>query len=205
MTRRDVAAAVTAVALCTACGSRERITVAVTFANSWRVGAEPLTAAEQAALKQAALDAIRLAFSGFDVRVSEEPSREARAIRVEDTPYGSMQLFGATGVTYPTARTSSVRMDVLANAELAAVHCHDVAHCPAAPRAALVEGLGRGIGATAAHELGHQAGFHFALDSGCDDCYDGGTSTSYAHFFGTKRWSDRALQIMKRTIRPEGR
>jgi hypothetical protein len=73
------------------------------------------------------------------------------------------------------------------------------------PRAALVDGLGRGVGATAAHELGHQAGFRFALDSRCDDCYDGRASTSYAHFFGRMHWSDPALQIMVRTLpRREG-
>jgi hypothetical protein len=64
----------------------------------------------------------------------------------------------------------------------------------------LLDGFGKGIGATAAHELGHQAGFSFAIDSHCDDCYDGNTSTGYNHFFGTKHWSDRAMQIMRRVL-----
>src|SRR5215468_1484515 len=95
------------------------LTVAVTFVNSWRIGAEPLTEAEQTHVKQAALDAMRIAFAGFDVEVAEQPSGGSRIIRVEDTPFGRRLDFGATGVTYPASRTSSVRFDVLANVELA--------------------------------------------------------------------------------------
>ena len=196
-TRRLFAAAVV---LAMACRSTpEPLGVAVTFANTWRVGSDVLTTEERSRLTRAALDAMRDAFSGFDVVIAEAPSG-ARLIRVEDTPAVRMPFFGAAGVTYPAARTSSVRFDVLATLELALVHCRDFAHCAAMPRGALIDGLGRGVGATAAHELGHQAGFRFALDSRCDDCYDGNASTSYAHFFGQKHWSDRALQIMNRTL-----
>src|SRR5262249_40874335 len=168
----------------------------------WKIAGEPLTGAEQSTLKQTAIDVMRRAFTGFDVNVDETGSG-ARTIRVEDTPYGRM-LFGAAGVTYPAAHVSSVRFDVLANLELAAVQCRDIMQCPAMPRDRLVEGLGRGVGATAAHELGHQAGFRFGLDSHCSDCYDSRESTSYAHFFGPLHWSDRALQIMKRTLPRKG-
>ena len=177
----------------------EPLRVAITFANTWRVAGDELTAQERSRLAAAALDAMRAAFSGFDVMIVEAPSG-ARLIRVEDTPAVRTPFFGVAGVTYPAARTSSVRFDVLANLELAVVRCRDVAHCAAMPRGALVDGLGRGVGATAAHELGHQAGFRFALDSGCDDCYDGGASASYAHFFGRQHWSDRALHIMRQTL-----
>ncbi|HJZ72061.1 MAG TPA: hypothetical protein VKE51_09975 [Vicinamibacterales bacterium] len=183
---------------------RAPLTVAMMFTNSWRVGGELLTQAEQARLEQAAFDAMRAAFTGFDLVVAERPSDGARTIRVEDTPYGRRLDFGATGVTYPASRTSSVRFDVLANVELAVLHCRDISHCPGASRAALVEGLGRGVGATAAHELGHQSGFEFTHDSRCDDCYDGTASTSYAHFFGSKHWSAAALEIMRRTLHPTG-
>jgi hypothetical protein len=185
------------------CSHREPLTVAVAFENSWQVGAVALSAPEQARVRQAALATMREAFAGFDVTFVEMP-RGPRLIRVEDTPYGRMQFFGAAGVTYPASYASSVRFDVLANLELAAVQCRDFAHCPAIPRDRLVEGLGRGVGATAAHELGHQAGFRFGLDSRCGDCYDSNESSSYAHFFGPLRWSDRALQIMRRTLRQKG-
>ena len=71
--------------------------------------------------------------------------------------------FGAAGATYPASRVSSARLDVLWNAELAAVGCTDLSHCTKT-RPELLTGLGRGIGATGSHELGHQAGLSFATD-----------------------------------------
>jgi len=198
---RWLVAAVSVVAAVSCTSPRQPLRVAVTFANTWTVGGEGLAAEERSRIMHQALDTMRSAFSEFDVVVAEAPSaNRARVIRVEDTPAVRTPFFGAAGVTYPAARTSSVRFDVLANLELALVHCRDFARCATMSRGALVEGLGRGIGATAAHELGHQAGFRFAVDSPCDDCYDGATSTSPAHFFGQKHWSDRALLIMKRTL-----
>ena len=202
--RRAIAAILVSLSTVSCTQPAAPLTVAMRFANSWRIGGEPLTQAEQAQLKQAALDAMRSAFRGFDLIVGEQPSRSAREIRVEDTPYGRRPDFGATGVTYPASRTSSVRFDVLANVELAVVQCRTISDCPGTSRAALIEGLGRGVGATAAHELGHQRGLEFTRDSRCDDCYDGTASTSYAHFFGSKHWSDAALEVMKRTLRPKG-
>jgi hypothetical protein len=60
----------------------------------------------------------------------------------------------------------------------------------------MVDALGRGVGATAAHELGHQAGLGFSRDHTCDDCYDGSSAKSRAHFFGEKHWSPEALRMM---------
>jgi hypothetical protein len=201
--RAGALAVVLATAWVASCRSRDQpVIVSVVFANSWRAGAEVLSAADQEQIRRAALATLRAAFAGFDVKVGEARAG-ARVVRVEDTPYGRMQ-FGAAGVTYPVAYASSVRFDVLANLELAAVQCRDFAHCAALPRERLVEGLGRGVGATAAHELGHQAGFRFGLDSACSDCYDSSNSSSYAHFFGPLHWSDRARQIMTRTLPQKG-
>ncbi|HKB09592.1 MAG TPA: hypothetical protein VKD69_03020 [Vicinamibacterales bacterium] len=196
---RITALLVAAASLLASCRSAPRpLTVAITFENTWKVGGEALSAGEQALVRRAAVDAMRAAFQGFDVRIAEG-STGARTVRVEDTPYGRLN-FGAAGVTYPAAYVSSVRFDVLANLELAAVQCRDFAHCPAMPRQRLVEGLGRGVGATAAHELGHQAGLRFGLDSRCADCFDSRNSASFEHFFGPLHWSERARQIMTRTL-----
>lgn len=66
----------------------------------------------------------------------------------------------------------------------------------------LVEALARGIGATAAHELGHQYGLGFTHDVSCSDCYDGGTSDTRAHYFGPLHWSQRAQEEMKKVLPP---
>ena len=118
---------------------------------------------------------------------------------------GEMAVAGAVGVTYPVTTVSTVHPDALYLAELAATRCADLDGCATKTRAQLLEGLGRGIGATAAHELGHQAGLHFSRDARCVECYDGNTATTNMHFFGIKHWSPEALTIMRREIRSRGR
>ena len=181
-----------------ACRSRP-MNVGVTFDTSWTFGSATLDHSDQAIVKAATFTSLRQAFTGFDLRFAETDQAE-RLIRVEDTPYGSKLAFGAVGMTYPASLGSSVRIDVLFFAELSAAKCTDVDRCTKT-RAELWDGLGRGVGATAAHELGHQAGyFRFARDSPCDDCYDGRWSGTATHFFGTKHWSPEAFAIMNSVL-----
>src|SRR5262249_23754934 len=181
-----------------ACRPAAPVDVGVTFTNSWRINGDPLTESEQARIRQTTLATLARAFDGFRFRFSEGRTG-ARRITIEDTPDGP-RLYAA-GLTYPASTSSSVRFDMVYRLELMAVHCHGLETCEAKTRAELVDGLGRGLGATAAHELGHQAGLGFSHDAGCDDCYDGSASTSYAHFFGDKHWSDRALQRLRAAMR----
>src|SRR5205814_9033601 len=173
----------------------------VAWVNRGRAADERRTAEERAIGGRTAFGRLRRAFDGFAVRFEEGIERgSARSSRVEDTPYGRPALlFGAAGVTYPAARVSSVRFDVLVNEELAAASCASLARCTRT-RAEMLDGLGRGIGATGAHELGHQAGLGFARDAPCDDCYDSKSSATSAHFFGRKHWSDVALARMRGTL-----
>lgn len=70
-------------------------------------------------------------------------------------------------------------------------------------RAELVTALGRGIGATGAHALGHQGGFNFTPDvKGCLDCYDSVSAVSRVYLFGALHWSDRAREVMRRVLPP---
>lgn len=175
------------------------ISVGVVFDNFWNLGKQTLTESEKALLKETAFQTLRSAFAGFSVRFSEGPSGD-RVIKVGETAYGSSFYFGTVGMTYPNARISSVQFDVLRNLELTVSGCEDIVACETKTRKEMVEGLGRGVGATCAHELGHQAGFWFALDSPCNDCYDGLASKSDKHFFGRKHWSPDALAIMRRVL-----
>lgn len=179
------------------------IDVAVAFDNPWTLGGDTFSLSEQSIVKAAALDTLRRAYRGFDVRFAERASGD-RLIRVEETPYAptpSLRAPGAAGVTYPASNVSSVRIDILLAEELSAAGCRDLRSC-ARPRAEMLEGLGHGIGATAAHELGHQVGIRFVRDARCDDCYDGSRSASSAHFFGPQRWSPDAAAAMKRLLPP---
>jgi hypothetical protein len=189
------------------CTSRSKpLRVSVVFENSWIriLDNEMLTDQEKSLVKNTALQTLRSAYRGFGVQFSDEPSG-ARLIRVEDTPYGtygpgSVVYYGAVGMTYPVVTVSSVRSDALYVAELAAARCRDIISCTSKTREQLLEGLGKGIAATAAHELGHQVGLHFSRDSRCDDCYDSHSANTYVHFFGTKRWSADAMTIMRRVL-----
>jgi len=183
--------------------ARAPVNVAVRFDNPWILGADTFDPADQHVIKSAALDTLRHAFASFDVRFAERPSAD-RLIRVEETPYTAtptLRAPGAAGMTYPASTVSSVRIDVLLAQELAAARCRDMRSCLKSRRE-LLEGLGRGIGATAAHELGHQAGIRFVTDVPCDDCYDGGRA-SPAHFFAVKHWSADAAARMKRLLPPQ--
>jgi hypothetical protein len=174
------------------------------FENGWMHGLGLLTDREQALIRDTAMQTLRSAFTGFAMQFSNALSGE-RLIRIEETSYGrygttSAVHPGAVGVTYPVAMVSSVHPDALSYAELTAAHCQAFTGCVTKTREQLLEGLGRGIGATAAHELGHQAGLEFSRDLQCDDCYDGHRADTVVHFFGVKRWSPAALVILKRLL-----
>lgn len=186
--------------------ARGPIDVAVAFDNPWTLGGNRFSPADQSIVKTVALETLRHAYRGFDVQFAERASGD-RLIRVEETPYAtapSLRAPGAAGMTFPASRISTVRIDVLLASELSAAGCREVHGCTTS-RAALLEGLGRGIGATGAHELGHQVGIRFVRDVACDECYDGSRSTSATHFFGTKHWSADAAAAMNRLLPPAAR
>jgi hypothetical protein len=179
--------------------------VGVVFENGWKLGDETLTEREQSLVKSTAVQILRSAYNGFNVQFRDGPSGD-RLIKVEDTPYASYAPgaiaypIPAVGTTFPMALISSVRLDALYSVELAVAQCRDITGCETKTREELLRGLGRGVGATAAHELGHQGGLNFSRDSRCDDCYDGHTANAYVHFFGAKHWSNTALMIMRRAL-----
>jgi hypothetical protein len=178
-------------------GSPQPLTVAVNFQNSWTFDGVALTGPEIHVVQSAALKTLRDAYAGFRLQFMEAASGP-RVITVEDTPYSSPVYLGATGITYAASFGSSVRADVLFRLMLSAAACPDFTTCRK-PRDELLRAFGRGLGATAAHELGHQTGFRFARDSRCEDCYDG-RATSSGHFFGHKHWSAEAEAIMRRVL-----
>jgi hypothetical protein len=177
--------------------------VALMFEDDWRIGSLPMTEDERRLVQRVALRTLETAYAGFDVQFGGDGER---VIRVENARYvspgpGAMAVAGAVGVTYPVFRESTVHPETLFGAELLAAGCPELDACATKSRQQLLEGLGHGIGATAAHELGHQAGLRFSRDSLCDECYDGHRATTYVHFFGVKRWSTDALSVMRRELR----
>ena len=199
-----VAVAVSLVMMATVSCASKTASVGVVFENDWQLGAEMLTPQEQSIVRRTALQTLQHAFMDFGLFVSE--GRGADRLLVVDKGYvAGLRQAGQpapVGETYPFALVSMVHVEETFHALLAVACCDEIAARRKKTRAEIVEALGRGIGSTAAHELGHQAGFMFAVDSDCDDCYDSHTSKTYEHFFGTKHWSGRALPIMRRVLPP---
>ena len=181
-----------AVASAIACAPAPPVRVGLVFGDDWALGRVVLTGDEQQRIKTATLTTLRRAFDRFDVDFAEDAQRD-RLIRL------NRFLFGA-GSTVIGSKVSLVNLDSVHLTLLAVTGCQTMASCPAYSRDALVDALGRGIGATAAHELGHQAGFEFTRELNCDDCFDGVTSKTRAHFFGDKHWSPGALAAMRRVL-----
>jgi hypothetical protein len=173
--------------------SSQAVRVGFVFGDDWTLGPVALTADEQARIKGEAFKTLRDAFAGFNVDFAEDPGCD-RIIRL------NRYLFGS-GSTQVGSKVSAVNLDGVHLTLLAVTGCRSIDSCEAYPRAVLVDALGRGIGATAAHELGHQAGFEFTRELNCGDCYDGVTSETRAHFFGEKHWSTQALAAMHVVLR----
>ena len=185
------------------CAPRRRVTVGIVFTTAWAFRGARMEEPDRAVVIQSTFDTLREAFTGFDVQLVDSASAD-HVVRVEDATSAAdprqRVSFGAVGVTYPLARASSVRIDALFDNELAVIECSEVHTCQKS-RTELLDGLGRGVGATAAHELGHQVGFGFTHDSACADCLDGNSSDDRSHFFGRKHWSDDARRRMQRVLR----
>ena len=172
-----------------ACSARPPLHVGVVFDNNWVLGPVALGTDEQARVKAAAFATLRDAFGAFDVDFAEDASRD-RLIRLDR----HLMRIGATPIG---SKVSYVSLDGLNLTLVTVVGCHDIASCDRYPRAELIEALGHGFGATAAHELGHQAGLRFVRDLDCADCWDGVSATHRSHFFGGKHWSPAALAAMR--------
>ena len=184
------------------CRPRHRVTVGVVFTTAWTFRGARIDEPDRAVVIQSTFDTLREAFTGFDVEFVDSASAD-HVVRVEDATYAAdprqRVSFGAVGITYPMLRASSVRIDVLFDNELVVIGCSEGRNCPKS-RTELLDGLGRGVGATAAHELGHQIGFGFTHDSACADCLDGSSSFDRAHFWGRKHWSNDARRRMQQML-----
>jgi hypothetical protein len=189
-------------------GSRP-ITVGVDFAPgikaAWSYnGASPLSTEEWESLKNMALAAARTAFAGYAVDFSEVPpgNQYDREVHVKNTSDKG------DGATFPVYKYSDVHfwtvnstMAALPELGCGTVNIDVCAVQTGRPRSELITALGRGVGNTAAHELGHQAGLNFNSHTGGMDCYDSPSAVGqYAKFFGTLRWSNNAKEMMRRTL-----
>jgi RHS repeat-associated protein len=138
-------------------------------------------------VKQTAYATFKRAYTGFNVDSIEGlgGNREIHISRLLDEGVGN---------TYPSSKSSTVFYPNMVSTLLQVVRTNRLVK----NRAELIEALGNGIGATAAHELGHQASLGFTTHISAQGFYDtkGLDGTSTDHFFGVLRWSPEAIELI---------
>ncbi len=175
-------------------------------------GSEGLSLDELALVKTVALQTLQGAFSGYQVYFSEDRTELPHHIRVRD------MLLGGQGETdfFRTSRLSYVNFPTVASTLRTVVDCRvgDWDACARKlnwSRADIARALGRGVGVTAAHELGHQGGLSFTRHKGGLDNYDGFYDIPrdgpyppqyWVYYLGQMTWSDDAKKRIEAIVAP---
>jgi hypothetical protein len=154
----------------------------------------PLTAADVARIESIASDELRAAYAPFHVEISDDPTAFWRVRVVHDM----------TPQAHATASVGeSVALGPLGGAgfvDLVAIAFEATRFAPAAAsRSDIVDGIGRGVGRAAAHEIGHQilgpTGAHNDLDG---LAYENGSPSRQAQYYGQLRWTTWRSRIGQR-------
>jgi hypothetical protein len=147
----------------------------------------PLTAAEIDTIKRLSRDELTRAFTGLNLRFTDS-RRAFWTVRVrgvfERRRWQRLPIAGETFLMGPLGGRSAVNFTEVAMAA--------IAHAPpAATRQILVDGIGRGIGRTAAHELAHAIlGVYGPMDNRTDALsYEYFTHNRPSQFYGELHWA----------------
>jgi hypothetical protein len=147
----------------------------------------PLSTSETEAIKRTASSELTRAFAGLNLTFTDTPGA-FWTVRVRHAfePRRGQKLptAGETFLMGPLGGRSAVNFTEVAMAA--------IAHAPAdATRLMLVDGIGRGIGRTAAHELAHAIlGVYGPMDNQTDaSSYEYFTHNRPSQFYGELHWS----------------
>jgi hypothetical protein len=197
------------------------------FKTDWDAAlkGDGLSDAERTALQRTARTALEDAFPGYAVKAVLDTGETVRLNKYNRRVTVDGLDTGANGETVTGPLTSSVHMATLFRSFKSAVDCgggmdcraapfDDISHRPGVTRTQLLSALGRGIGATAAHEVGHQDNVFVGVrpftahTTTCGNCYDytpANPAASYPHeyFFGPLHWSEAAQKAMRATLPPK--
>jgi RHS repeat-associated protein len=158
-----------------------------------------LSDSEIQTVKEMAYLSFNKAYAGFNVKIVEN-STATRGVHVSKMSGDPRSEHDSEmGATYGTSRESTVFYPGVMMALKAVVKNNNLVKS----RGELIEALGRGIGATAAHELGHQYGLAYTDDiraSGYYDTFGVAENAGPEHFFGELRWSETALKKIEDNI-----
>jgi RHS repeat-associated protein len=154
--------------------------------NTWSYeGDNMFSESEVATIKYIAQETVKEAFLGFRVIISEGGGTNKAIVTPQLDNCGQTAFVGSNNskLSYPTIRNAALRY---------------AQQRGLTSRSSIVEALGRGIGATAAHEFNHQ--FGYGGESNNPQTYDYFSCDTPEHFFDKLHWSDNALQSIKKNV-----
>ncbi len=168
----------------------DNVTFGLSNAHAERLGG-PIDEQEKSAIASMAASELTLAYAGLRMAFSENPGAFYRVLVVQDFPTSgaagqsrALGPFGGRGfVSFLTVAGSAMR------------------HAPPnADRAVIIEGIGRGIGRTAAHEFAHQilgaVNIHASQDR---NSYEYASADRPAQCYGPIHW-DLAWPFLAKTL-----
>jgi hypothetical protein len=157
-----------------------------------RIGG-PLTDRERDTIASVARAEVANAFSGFRIKLVDNAHAFYR-VRVVQllTLWKRAPLSGQSNVFGPLGGTGAVSFETLAS--------QAISHAPPnTPRAAIVEGIGRGIGRAAVHEFAHQILPHVPIHASEDhQSYEFRAADRPSQYYGPMRWSVARPFLIKR-------
>lgn len=172
--------------------TRKPLTPIVVFdwqIQKWSVGREPLDSSEVDEIKATAIETFKGAFSGFGIVVSAGGG--TNRITVKGELGGSV---GSTDTSIIDTYASTVYYENIAN--FAQRYAKELGKTD---RREIIRGVGRGIGAAAAHEFGHQK--RFTTDNTIDvNSYDYYSGERWQEYYGELHWTPQALEVMKKKL-----
>jgi hypothetical protein len=155
----------------------------------------PIDEREAAVIRGVARAELDAAFARFRLRISDRRRAPYTVRVVQEFPASRQRPFGAAGqslVLAPLGGHGSVSFLMLGS--LAIAHAP-----PGSRRADIIEGIGRGIGRTAAHEFAHLllpgVGMHASVD---ERSYEFERAARPGQYYGPIHWDIAAAPLEKR-------
>jgi hypothetical protein len=151
---------------------------------------------EKQRIRSIAWSELRSAYSGLRISFSEHGAAFFRVSVVQDFPAPSRLASGAAGQSRtfgPLGGAGSISFLILARDAVYYAPAH-------ANRGAILDGIGRGLGRAAAHELAHQIlGAGARVDAtGDGNAYEYGSADRASQYYGTMHWDGAWDALVKK-------
>jgi hypothetical protein len=148
----------------------------------------PVNEQEMSRIRSMAASEVRIAYSGLRITFSDNHGAFYRVRVVQEL---NRRAAGESNVLPPLGGLGAVSFLTLAGSAIKYAS-------PGADRAAVIDGIGRGIGRAAAHEFAHQILPHVDIHASRDDhSYDYETSDRAAQYYGPMHWDIAWPSLLK--------